>query len=127
MYLVGTDILIDCLREQAPAVGWLCSVPPHERSAGSVSVMQLYEGAADARGPGRVERLLAPMTIAYRDTEAQRAALKFLASYRLSHGLGMADAVIGATAAGLKVPLMTFNFEHFSVVERIDLREPYIR
>jgi predicted nucleic acid-binding protein len=44
--------------------------------------------------------------------------------FALSHGMRLADALIGATAIELQATLLTANLKHFSAVE--DLRiEPF--
>ncbi len=45
----------------------------------------------------------------------------------ISHGLGLLDAVIAATAPGGGATLCTFKTKHYQVVPGLDLPQPYER
>jgi hypothetical protein len=49
------------------------------------------------------------------------------AKYRLSHNIGLLDSLIAETAAGLGVPLATFNDQHYRVFGGLQLLQPYSR
>ena len=75
--------------------------------------MKLYQGASDARRIREVENLLAPLAIVWlSETDCQRALTDFR-NLHLSHGLGLLDALIAATAIGQGATLVTFNARHF--------------
>ena len=52
-------------------------------------------------------------------------AYQVFASFHLSHNLGLLDALIGATAVGLRQPLATFNVKHYSVMPSLVTVQPY--
>lgn len=125
--LLDTDVMIDVLRQFPPAVGWFNSLDPERVAVTFFTMMELVEGARDQQALRRVNSLLTPVRQYFADEAVQRHALELLGTYRLSHGLGLIDALIAATALRLDVPLYSFNHKHFSVVPRLELREPYAR
>jgi predicted nucleic acid-binding protein len=56
--------------------------------------------------------------------DCQRGYQDF-AAYRLSHGLGLIDALIGATAVGCGETLATFNVKHYAVIARLTTVQPH--
>ena len=56
-----------------------------------------------------------------------RTALANYATLRLSHGLGLLDALIAATVVGRAGTLCTFNVKHFSMVPGLATLQPYAR
>jgi predicted nucleic acid-binding protein len=51
---------------------------------------------------------------------SQRAA-ELIYSLALSHGMRLADALIGATAIEIKATLITANVKHFSAVQGLTI------
>lgn len=124
MRLLDTDILIDIQRGHDPAVGWFASLDELPSVPGFVA-MELYQGAPDARRAQEVEDLLAPLAIVWPSAmDCQRALTDFRALH-LSHGLGLLDALIAATAIGQGAALVTFNTRHFSPVSGLTTEQPY--
>jgi predicted nucleic acid-binding protein len=56
--------------------------------------------------------------------DCQRAYNDF-SSFRLSHGLGLLDSLIGHTAAGLNEHLATFNVKHYRSISGLQTVQPY--
>jgi predicted nucleic acid-binding protein len=46
---------------------------------------------------------------------------------RLTHGMGLLDSLVAATAAGLGEPVATFNKRHFEAVPGLVTVQPYTR
>lgn len=51
-------------------------------------------------------------------------AIEFIESYKLSHGLSIPDAIIGATSVVHQIPLYTYNIKDFDFLPGIILRQP---
>jgi predicted nucleic acid-binding protein len=54
-----------------------------------------------------------------------RWAMRQTASFHLSHGIQLQDAMIASVAARLAVPLYTTNLKHFLPLPSVDARKPY--
>jgi hypothetical protein len=117
-------VLVDFLRGHPPAVAWLTGYTALVGVPGLVA-MELLQGCRDLKEQQRVERELRRFTL-YWPTEAdcQRAYTDF-ATYHVSHGLEILDALIGHTAVGLSQPLATFNVKHYRVVTGLQTVQPY--
>ena len=115
--LVDSDVLIWTLRGNSKALAHLQSLPDWHISA--VSYMELAQGCRNKPELARLKKGLAvhrteivPITPAI--SERAGALIDELA---LSHGLRLADALIGATAIEQGVTLLTANLKHFSAIE----------
>ncbi len=126
MLLLDTDILIDVQRGHAPAVAWFSGLTDVPSVPGFV-VMELIQDAQNARQLRAVRRLVAPLPVVWpTETDCQRALSDF-ATYHLSHGLGLLDALIAACAVGRAATLCTFNVRHYRVVPGLTTAQPYTR
>lgn len=126
MELLDTDVLIDIQRRHPPAVAWFSTLTNLPAVPGIVA-MELIQDARNRRAVQHAQRLVAPLTIVW-PTEADcNLALSVFATYHLSHGLGLLDAIIAACAIGRSATLLTFNRKHYSVVPGLLLAEPYHR
>jgi predicted nucleic acid-binding protein len=89
----------------------------------AVTYIELAQGCRDKAELARLKKGLAarsteivPITPAI----SQRAA-ELIDSLALSHGMRLADALIGATAIERKATLITANVKHFSTVEGLTI------
>jgi predicted nucleic acid-binding protein len=124
MRLLDTDILIDVQRRYQPAVEWLATLNELPGVPGFV-VMELYQDAPDTRRIREVDELIAPLAVVWpNERDCQRALSDFRALH-LSHGVGLLDALIGATAIGLNATLVTFNLRHFRPLMGLITEQPY--
>jgi predicted nucleic acid-binding protein len=126
MDLVDTDVLIDVQRGHPPAVAWF----------GSLTVLPLVPGLVamelikDSRNQNEVQqalKLVAPLRIVWPTEADSNRALNDFATYHLSHGLGLIDALIAACAIGLSARLCTFNTKHYQAVPGLTIGQPYTR
>lgn len=126
MLVLDTDVLIDVQRGHAAALSWfagLSNVP----SVPGLVIMELIQGSQNAKQVRDVLRLTAPLPVVWPTTvDCQRALADFTA-FHLSHGLGLLDALIAATAVGRSVELCTFNDKHYQVVAGLVTVQPYTR
>ena len=126
MYLLDTDVLIDIQREHAPALAWFASLS-YLPSVPGIVVMELIQGAQNARQVRQALRLVAPLPVVWPTEPDCNRALSDFAAYHLSHGLGLLDALIAACAIGLSAPLCTFNTKHYQNIPGLLLEQPYVR
>jgi predicted nucleic acid-binding protein len=120
--LVDTDVLIDYLRGLPAAVGFLESVS-EPLLISSMTVAELYAGVREGEERMILDRfLLAFEVIPIDDRIAARGGL-FRRDYRASHGTGLADAIIAATADRRRAQLVTLNARHYPMLA--DIKVPY--
>lgn len=121
MLLIDTDVLIDHLRGFGPAVTLLSSsTSPMCLSA--ISVAELYQGVrggTEDREQRTLVRFLDGFEIISVSPEIARAAGLLRRGYGASHGIGLADAVMAATAHSLGARLMTLNVKHYPMFESL--------
>ncbi|HEU4562384.1 MAG TPA: PIN domain-containing protein [Longimicrobium sp.] len=113
MNLVDTDVLIDVWRGHPPAVQWFATCSDVPAVPGFV-VMELVQ---DAGNRGQVQQALSlvqPLEIVWPSEADCGVALNNFITFRLSHGLGLIDSLIAASAVGLNATLFTFNKKHFA-------------
>jgi predicted nucleic acid-binding protein len=124
---VDTDVMIDMLRQYAPAVEWLRSLGTEELALFGLVAMELLQGCRNRIEQQRVERQLRSYRLYWpSQTDCERAFQDY-ATYHLSHQLGILDALIAETAVGLGVTLATFNARHYRVVSALHTLQPYER
>ncbi len=87
------------------------------------SVTLLVAAATSPAEEERVRELLAGLDLARLDFDGYRRAGVHLRTYRDSHGIDFADAVIAATAEQHGLALATLNLTRFPMFP--DLRLPY--
>lgn len=126
MRMLDSDILIDVLRQFAPAENWLNNLTEIPGLSGLV-VMELIGGCNNKSDLRHVQRLTGLFPVVW-PTEADcRRAFADFAQFRLSHNLGLLDSLIAATAIGQGAMLCTFNVKHFQMLPGLTLEQPYMR
>ena len=89
----------------------------------SVIEMELLQGARDKNELRVIEKKLHSFRLLDLHQAIFDLATQQLRHYRLSHGLALPDAVIGATALYYQMPLFTYNRKDFKFLPRIELTE----
>jgi predicted nucleic acid-binding protein len=120
--LLDTCVLIDYLRDRPPAIDFLHRM----RERASVSVIttaELYAGVRTGAEETRVDALLTRLLVLEVDLAIARLAGRFRRDYRQSHGIGIPDALIAATAEVHGARLVTRNARRFPMLD--DLLVPY--
>ena len=115
--LIDSDVLVWLTRGHVGAAERLHALPAWRISA--VTYIELAQGCRDKAELARLKKGLAarnteivPITPAI----SQRAA-DLIDSLALSHGLRLADALIGATAIEHQATLITANVKHLGAVQ----------
>ena len=120
--LLDSDVLIDFLRQQPPAVAFLeglTEVP----LLSAVVVAELFSGVRDGDERRRLERLIAAaQVVAVNEGIATTAGL-LRRQYLKSHRPELPDMLIAATALAHDATLVTLNAKHFFMLPNI--RVPY--
>jgi predicted nucleic acid-binding protein len=119
--LIDSDVLVWFTRGHVGAAARLHTLNPWRISV--VTYIELAQGCRDNIELSRLKKGLAdrhteiaPITPAI----SERAA-ELVDRLALSHGLRLADALIGATAVERKATLLTANIRHFSAIEELTI------
>jgi predicted nucleic acid-binding protein len=120
---LDADVMVDVARNHPPAIAWLMGV-------GSVGLpglvaMELLQGCRNLTVQRRLEKQLQRHPLYWPTLADCQRGYQDFAAYRLSHGLGLIDALIGATAVGCGETLATFNVKHFAVIAGLTTVQPY--
>jgi predicted nucleic acid-binding protein len=115
-------VLIDYLRDREAAVHTIRRLATRP-SVSVVTIAELYAGIRNDQERDRIEGLPALLDVRDVDLETARLAGSYHLQYRRSHGVGMPDALIAATARVHGARLVTRNTRHFPMLD--DLLVPY--
>lgn len=111
-FLVDTDVMVDFLRGDSKAVDFIKNAA--DRVALSVIVCaELYSGARDEKDRHALDGLLEHFSIFPVQADIARDGGLLRKQYGKSHGVGLADALIAATAIHYGLDLKTCNVRHF--------------
>jgi hypothetical protein len=116
--LIDTDVLIDHLRELPAAVDFI-EGQPEDFFISAVSVGELFAGVREGKERDILEVFLQGFEIIPVDLAIARQGGLFCHDFRKSHGVGLADARIAATAAARQLPLVTLNRKHFPMLKNL--------
>lgn len=122
--LLDTDVLIDYLRGREKAVAWL-ETTDEDLLISAITVSELAAGVRGEEEEEALEAFLDLFEIVPLDRSIAYHAGRLRQVHGPASGMGLADAVIAASAMSREVVLLTFNLRHYPMVERV--REPYER
>lgn len=126
MELLDTDVLIDVYRGHPPAIEWFTELEELPAVPGFV-VMELIQDANSKAHMQEALDLVSPLQVLWPTPTHCQRALDDFRSYRLSHSLGLLDALIAACAIGHSATLLSFNVKHYRVVPGLAVKQPYDR
>jgi len=123
-FMIDTDVLIEYLRGSDRAAKFLESLEGN-LIISAISVAELFSGVKGSEEMDALDQfMLAFQTIPIDDFLARQSGL-IRQEYHPSHGVGLADALIAATALEEGAELFTFNRRHYPMVKDVSL--PYNR
>ncbi len=126
--LFDTSVFICHLRGEDPrCTDYVERVGTAELSgfASLLTVSELYAGEkVGEREEQVIDQLLLPFQLVSPDSEVAAMAGRFVRQWRRSHGLGLVDALIGATALAIEVPVLTLNTKHFKCISGLVVMDP---
>lgn len=126
MILLDSDVMIDLLRQYAPAITWFDTLDEEEELLlpGYV-VMELIQGCGNKVEQERLQQELAPYGVVWLASADCDEALDVFVEYHLSHSAGLLDVLIGQIAVTWRIPLYTFNQKHYGFIPELQTIQPY--
>lgn len=117
--LLDTNVFVDYFRGQVRAKDYfkdqveiICSI---------ITAAELIQGSRNKQEQAVNQRFLAQIKVLPVTSAISSKMLSLMASYALSHGLEIPDALIGATAIEENLTLVTANVKHFSFIRGLKL------
>ena len=123
--ILDADVLIDLLRAKPQARAWLRELPVLPAISGMAALEVLF-GARNAIELRTVEAYLRPFPVLW-PSEADAQSTSEYATYRLSDGIDLIDAVTASIAIRHNLTLATFNIKHFRSIPGLLTTQPYLR
>jgi predicted nucleic acid-binding protein len=87
----------------------------------SITKMELILGATNKADLQKISKNLNRFGVLLINPEINLRAIDLVQSYRLSHGLALADAMIAATAIQTELKLFTYNNKDFKFISKLSL------
>jgi predicted nucleic acid-binding protein len=113
--LIDTDVLIDYLRGQAQAVAYLEGLT-EVQLVSAVTVAELYAGVREGKERAAPESFLRAFEVVAIDAIIAARGGIYRRDFGKSHSVGLADAMIAASAESRGAQLVTLNNKHFPML-----------
>jgi predicted nucleic acid-binding protein len=120
--LIDTDVLIDYLREQSEAVTYIEGLT-EPLLISAITMAELYAGVREGKERLALDTFMTAFKVVPLDREIAVKGGLFRRDYKTSHRVGLADALIAATAEVKQATLVTLNKKHFPMLKTITV--PY--
>ncbi len=116
--LIDTDVLIDYLRERPEAATYIESLTA-PLLASAVTVAELYAGVREGKERTALDAFVQAFDVVPVDQVIAVKGGLYRRDYSRSHGVGIADALIAATAELHGATLVTLNRKHFPMLANV--------
>lgn len=120
--LLDTDVLVDFLRGQSKAVAYV-KAHSGDIMLSAVVVGELYAGVKGDEELEKLDNLVSLFPVVPVTRELARSGGLYKRAYCKSHGVGLADAIMAATAESQGADLKTLNSKHYPMLK--GLKPPY--
>jgi predicted nucleic acid-binding protein len=122
--LLDTDVLIEYLRGREEAIEYLEGLTS-DLYLSVISVAELFAGVEGDEEERSLKQFLLAFAILPVTERVARLGGLYRRGFRPSHGTGLPDAMIAATAEESGAKIVTFNRHRFPMVSRVSV--PYER
>ncbi len=121
-YLLDSDILVEYLRNRPQAIDYVDTLEGNLLIS-VITVAELIAGARNQVERQSIELFLAALEVIPIDYAIAKQGGLFRQQYKQSHGTGLDDALIAATAELTGATLISFNRRHFPMIANFQV--PY--
>lgn len=122
--LVDTDVWIDYLRGQPQAIKCIKQLPERVWIS-AVSVAELHAGVREDTEREALAQLLSTLEVVDLNMAIATRGGLLRRDYGRSHGVGLNDALIGATALEMQLQLLTLNVKHYPALDKQHVKKAY--
>jgi len=113
--LLDTDVLVDFFRGQSKAVAFI-NAHSDRIILSAVVVAELFAGAKGSAEEGSLEEFVSLFRVVPVNVEIAKAGGLYKSKFGKSHGVGLADAILAATAEAENAELKTLNTKHYPML-----------
>jgi len=121
MVLCDTNILIHAFNGRQATIDRLQEIGLEQIALSVITVMELYQGMGNKIELARMKRKIRYYDVIEIDNATSRLATTLIENFKLSNGLQIPDAIIGATAVIHQIPFYTYNIKDFDFIPGIIL------
>ena len=114
--LLDTDVLVDFLRGRSKAVAFV-NAHSVRIILSSIVVAELYAGVKGDAEQAALENFVSLFRVVPVSAEIAKAGGLYKRDYGKSHGVGLADAILAATAEAANAELKTLNTKHYPMLK----------
>lgn len=116
--LLDTDVLVDFFRGYSKAVAFV-NANSSRIILSSIVVAELYAGVKGDAEQATIEKFVSLFRVIPLDVEIAKAGGLYKRDYGKSHGVGLADAILAATAELGNAELKTLNIKHYPMLKSL--------
>jgi len=116
--LLDTDVLVDFLRGHDTAIQFV-KARSDRIILSSIVVAELYAGVKGDAEQAVLDDFLSLFRIVPVSADIARTGGLYKRDYGKSHGIGLADAIVAATAEAENAELKTLNTKHYPMLKRL--------
>jgi predicted nucleic acid-binding protein len=102
MILCDTNIFIHAFNGRQETIDRLHQIGLEQIALSAITIMELYQGMGNKNELLQMKRKIRYYDVVEIDGATSRLATELIESFKLSHGLQIPDAIIGATALSIK-------------------------
>ena len=122
--LPDTDVLVDFLRGNSKALA-LIRASSDRMILSAIVVAELYAGVKGAEEQAALDAFVSLFRVIPVTYAVAQAGGLLKRDYGKSHGVGLADAIVAATAQAENASLLTLNIRHYPMLK--GLRPAYMK
>lgn len=114
--LLDTDVLVDFFRGYPKAVVFMNNHSDHIIIS-AIVVAELFAGAKGDAELSALEEFVSIFRVVPVNVEVAKAGGRYRSQFGKSHGIGLADAILAATAEAENAELKTLNIKHYPMLK----------
>ncbi len=119
--LLDTDVLVDYLRGEQEAMAYLEGLGG-DLLTSAITVAELFAGVREGEERRVLTQFIRAFEIVPIDSDIAKQGGLYRRGFGPSHGVGLADALIAASAEAREAKVVTLNERHFPM---LDVLVPY--